>query len=837
MFSFISLGFDEVCAAVLDFIDHPFSLLKLEVARLIPRLAQQCPGVYGMRYLERSLDFLVAIARTAPPPKGVDMRPTAFASIGLLAMAMRDEEMPQVTIVSTGPSSDVMDGDAIYHLVELKDKSDIHARMDEIFLLISENLRRRNLPNALKTDIPSSSRCDLFGCLANMVEALGELSSPYIPELVEDLFESGLSENLIKCLQSIAASLPSEQMDIERRLLNEISCCLTGTKSLDIISSLFSEQGSINVRPSLSFIKESSLAIGLTSSPGTLRTFDNDFMSSMSLSSMNPALRPKKIAMPDFSRPETEPQQIKPDNDENCRENRSIVINTSQQPDAVYKLVLSLRTLRIIGASYLRTNISDGNNNMLLPFLQKVISEYLTHPSSDVRQEAAITCSMLLLPFKHHRSMEKIEYSLLRFDLSWVSASIMEEVLQKLLRMAASDSSPAVRLCVIRGLDNRYDAYLCQLNLLSPLFLMLEDEALAVRACTLQLLGRLSRLNPASILPMLRKVLIDLIIELSCGAGNSSGREAAMRLVVVFLREEALQRLILGPVVSSIIDSLPLSNVAPRLVSISLEALGELAIVAQSSINPWMQELIPQILNNMQDQNSSKQQISLSTMGKIAFGTGYVITPYVEYPQLLSQASDILPTTKRAPWELRREVFRLFGILGALDPDRLGSSSHKARGGGVGGPGYFVEFEDDDENLLSKQPLSGVPSSPKKGAYRNQSDLQPTLSPAVFGGRNVSLSVPEFRASNSDSKGLQIPADWMCHRGTHKSSDNDEPAHLYMYEQYAMTSQPLSVITSQRRLVPSDDDFYPAVAIAALMKILKNQSLSNLHGMVMKAVM
>jgi len=62
-------------------------------------------------------------------------------------------------------------------------------------------------------------------------------------------------------------------------------------------------------------------------------------------------------------------------------------------------------------------------------------------------------------------------------------------------------------------MHERYDAYL-SLNLTASLFLMLEDEALAVRACALQILGHVSRLNPAVTLPSLRRVLIDLIIEL-----------------------------------------------------------------------------------------------------------------------------------------------------------------------------------------------------------------------------------------------------------------------------------------------------------------------------------
>jgi hypothetical protein len=67
-----------------------------------------------------------------------------------------------------------------------------------------------------------------------------------------------------------------------------------------------------------------------------------------------------------------------------------------------------------------------------------------------------------------------------------------------------------------------------------------------------------------------------------------------------------------------------------------------------------------------------------------------------------------------------------------------------------------------------------------------------------------------------------------------KDSDNDDPAHMYMYEQYAMTAQPLSQLSPAKRLSPIDEAFFPTVAVQALMRILKDPTLSNLHGMVMK---
>eukprot|EP00957_Ditylum_brightwellii_P014354 1080232-Ditylum_brightwellii.AAC.1 len=89
--------FDEVCRAVLDLSKHPKALVRLEVIRLMPRLARRCPGVFGRRYLTDGLNFLIESAGNPTPPRvGIDLRPAAFFSIGQLALAMSGREIDGV---------------------------------------------------------------------------------------------------------------------------------------------------------------------------------------------------------------------------------------------------------------------------------------------------------------------------------------------------------------------------------------------------------------------------------------------------------------------------------------------------------------------------------------------------------------------------------------------------------------------------------------------------------------------------------------------------------------------------------------------------------------------
>jgi FKBP12-rapamycin complex-associated protein len=212
-------------------------------------------------------------------------------------------------------------------------------------------------------------------------------------------------------------------------------------------------------------------------------------------------------------------------------------------PDAIMNLDLCLRTLRIVWREQRHGSKSKANLVPILPFVRDVVSHYLVHPSSEVRRAAAITCCALLIP-REIPEAGKFERSPLQLDavhasrkrcLGTHSGRVVEEVLTKLIQVAVSDPSPVLRLCVVRALDERYDYFLCQAHHIQPLFFLLQDEALVTRAAGLQLLGRLNAVESSPILPVMRKVLRDLIVELRCGRS----REEAIRLLIVFLRAEA----------------------------------------------------------------------------------------------------------------------------------------------------------------------------------------------------------------------------------------------------------------------------------------------------------
>ena len=84
-----------------------------------------------------------------------------------------------------------------------------------------------------------------------------------------------------------------------------------------------------------------------------------------------------------------------------------------------------------------------------------------------------------------------------------------------------------VRRCVFANLHERFDTYLAQAENLRALFAALNETEFEVRELAIQITGRLCTINPAFIMPVLRKCLINVssvaILVLCVGGGGMSG--------------------------------------------------------------------------------------------------------------------------------------------------------------------------------------------------------------------------------------------------------------------------------------------------------------------------
>ncbi|CAH1240669.1 MTOR [Branchiostoma lanceolatum] len=400
-----------------------------------------------------------------------------------------------------------------------------------------------------------------------------------------------------------------------------------------------------------------------------------------------------------------------------------------QDANDVTNTVLALRTL----GSF------DFEGHSLTVFVRHCADHFLASEHKEIRMEAARTCSHLLSPSIHLLGNH-------HGHPSYTQTQVVADVLSKLLVVAITDTDPDIRYCVLASLDERFDGHLAQAENLSALFVALNDEVFEIRELAICTIGRLSSLNPAFVMPSLRKTLIQILTELEHSGVGRNKEQSARMLGHLVANAPRLIRPYMEPILKSLVPKLKDPDPNPGVIISVLSTIGELAQVGGLEMKKWVDELCPIILDMLQDSSSlAKREVALWTLGQLVECTGYVVEPYTKYPSLLEVLLNFLKT-EQAPG-IRREAVRVLGLLGALDP-----YIHKVNTG-------VIDRSSDSGAVVS---LSDTKSSPESG---------------------------------------ESAAEMLVNMG----------------------GCPL-------------EEFYPAVAIATLMRILRDPSLSNHHTMVVQAI-
>ncbi|KAJ2934856.1 hypothetical protein H1R20_g2275, partial [Candolleomyces eurysporus] len=316
-------------------------------------------------------------------------------------------------------------------------------------------------------------------------------------------------------------------------------------------------------------------------------------------------------------------------------------MTTDKNPELV---TLALKTLGTF----------DFTGHVLNEFVRTCALPYLEDDNAQVRAAAAETCCTLFIkdPICYQASSHAIE--------------VISDVLDKLLTVGIADPDPHIRNIVLKNLHERFDKHLAQAENVRSLFIALNDEVMANREAAVALIGRLARHNPAYVMPSLRKALIQLLTELEYSTVMRN-REDCTRLLTLLI--SATQRLIKPyaiPMLRALIKKANDSN--PAVAANIMMCLGELACVAGEDAHPNVPDLMQIVLAKLSDPTAVKRDAALHTLGQICSSTGYVITPLVEHPQLLPLLGKIMRTETSS--STRREVVKVLGILGALDPYR-----------------------------------------------------------------------------------------------------------------------------------------------------------------------
>jgi FKBP12-rapamycin complex-associated protein len=121
---------------------------------------------------------------------------------------------------------------------------------------------------------------------------------------------------------------------------------------------------------------------------------------------------------------------------------------------------------------------------------------------------------------------------------------------------------------------------------------------------------------------------------------------------------------------------------------------------------------MPLVIDAIQDASSSrKRHVAVRTLGQMVGSAGCVMAPYLDFPQLLAL---LLRLLHEGGPPARREVMRVLGTIGALDPH-----THKV-GAGVGAAG------DESRSGLSRAPFLLLNEKEKENERKAQPAQTPT---------------------------------------------------------------------------------------------------------------
>ncbi|KAI2636825.1 TOR kinase [Xylaria nigripes] len=298
----------------------------------------------------------------------------------------------------------------------------------------------------------------------------------------------------------------------------------------------------------------------------------------------------------------------------------------------------------------------DFSGHVLNEFVRDVAVKYVEDDDPEIREAAALTCCQLYVrdPIVNQTSRHALQ--------------VVGDVIGKLLTVGVADPQPNIRRTVLAALDERFDYHLAKADNIRTLFFALNDEVFSIREVTIAIIGRLARHNPAYVIPSLRKTLIQMLTQLEFSEGARNKEESAKLLSLLVQNAQGLVKPYVDPMISVLLPKANEPN--PAVAATILKAIGELATVGGEDMIPYKDKLMPIIIDALQDQSSIvKREAALHTLGQLASNSGYVIDPYLEYPQLLELLQNIIRAEpQRGP--LRQETIKLMGILGALDPYR-----------------------------------------------------------------------------------------------------------------------------------------------------------------------
>ncbi|KAG8733272.1 phosphatidylinositol kinase- protein kinase tor1, partial [Ceratobasidium sp. 423] len=281
------------------------------------------------------------------------------------------------------------------------------------------------------------------------------------------------------------------------------------------------------------------------------------------------------------------------------------------------------------------------------------IIPYLAEEHSIVRQTAALTACTL------------IAVDPVCFQTSDYSVGILMNMLDRLLTLAVADQDQTVRRIVLSALDARFDRHLAHNDCIRYLFIAANDEAFVNRELAVKHIGRLAALNPAYVMPLLRKAVVQLLHEVEFSIVSRRKEESAKLLTELIISTDTLITPYTIPILRCIL-SLAQDKNTIEVGSALMRCLWALAMVGGEHISEFTPKIMELVVRTLSDPLAVRQRrAALETLGAVCSSTGYLVDPEFEHPKLVDLITKVLTGEKNI--QARREAMRALGIIGAVD--------------------------------------------------------------------------------------------------------------------------------------------------------------------------